>query len=346
MTRMRGAAPPLRRIVPPTAGPSLACDLSLGACRWRSRPSCAENELARPIFDGREELAERVRDFWSDAARGHLLHRDADAGPPRRLPSETDPERLWAAIEAAVATMPARPGPGVRDPRGPRSVFLDRIGHTQGVARLAASLHWTCSARSGSPSTNCGRPPSRCLIESGAQAVTPARARARPSPRSSTVVLRLYLRGCCRHHRTARRSGSSLLVVPCLFFGRSLYLEFPGLTLIGAGMRRARRHGLGPVPSRWRGGSRRWPTPPGWPCCISWPPGPARSATWPPHSGWPSRRSACTSSCSAKPAWSRPSGSRAPAAAGRRRRRGHALARPPRRGGAPDTQGPARPATT
>jgi DNA-binding transcriptional ArsR family regulator len=33
-------------------------------------------------------------------------------------------------------------------------------------------------------------------------------------------------------------SGYPLLVVPCLFFGNSLYLEFPGLTLIGVGLQR------------------------------------------------------------------------------------------------------------
>ena len=33
-------------------------------------------------------------------------------------------------------------------------------------------------------------------------------------------------------------SGYPLLVVPCLFFGNSLYLEFPGLTVIGSGFQR------------------------------------------------------------------------------------------------------------
>jgi ArsR family transcriptional regulator len=33
-------------------------------------------------------------------------------------------------------------------------------------------------------------------------------------------------------------SGQPLLVVPCLFFGNGLYLEFPGLTLVGAGLQR------------------------------------------------------------------------------------------------------------
>jgi DNA-binding transcriptional ArsR family regulator len=33
-------------------------------------------------------------------------------------------------------------------------------------------------------------------------------------------------------------SGQPLLVVPCLFFGQSLYLEFPGLTLVGSGFER------------------------------------------------------------------------------------------------------------
>jgi DNA-binding transcriptional ArsR family regulator len=33
-------------------------------------------------------------------------------------------------------------------------------------------------------------------------------------------------------------SGYPLLVVPCLFFGKSLYLEFPGLTVVGSGFQR------------------------------------------------------------------------------------------------------------
>jgi ArsR family transcriptional regulator, arsenate/arsenite/antimonite-responsive transcriptional repressor len=33
-------------------------------------------------------------------------------------------------------------------------------------------------------------------------------------------------------------SGQPLLVVPCLFFGKSMYLELPGLTLIGSGFQR------------------------------------------------------------------------------------------------------------
>ena len=31
-------------------------------------------------------------------------------------------------------------------------------------------------------------------------------------------------------------AGQPLLVAPCIFFGKSLYLEFPGLTLIGTGI--------------------------------------------------------------------------------------------------------------
>jgi ArsR family transcriptional regulator len=33
-------------------------------------------------------------------------------------------------------------------------------------------------------------------------------------------------------------SGYPLLVIPCLFFGKSLYLEFPGLTVVGSGFQR------------------------------------------------------------------------------------------------------------
>jgi DNA-binding transcriptional ArsR family regulator len=33
-------------------------------------------------------------------------------------------------------------------------------------------------------------------------------------------------------------TGYPVLVVPCLFFGKSLYLEFPGLTIVGSGFQR------------------------------------------------------------------------------------------------------------
>ena len=101
--------------------------ISPGSSHVAARPSMqARYPQLAEMFDGREDLADASATFWGDAPEEDLLHRDADAGPPRRRLCATDPDVLWAAIERAVATVPLDLDDAVGDPRGPR-IFLDRF---------------------------------------------------------------------------------------------------------------------------------------------------------------------------------------------------------------------------
>src|ERR1700744_1093609 len=121
-------APPRKSV---RATPSLATDLS-----WllsvAARPSMQTRypKLAE-IFDGREDLAARVHSFWSDATdefsseemcftEMQVLVQQAG------VIGTTDPDVLWAGIEAAGATVPLARAMPSETPED-RAIFLHRF---------------------------------------------------------------------------------------------------------------------------------------------------------------------------------------------------------------------------
>src|ERR1700685_3063688 len=90
-----------------TAAASLVSDLSW-LLHVAARPSMqARYPKLAEMFKGREDLADRVRNFWNDCSAEEscftemqVLAQHADAV------SVTEPDVLWSAIEEAVATVP------------------------------------------------------------------------------------------------------------------------------------------------------------------------------------------------------------------------------------------------
>ena len=96
------------------------------------------------MFNGREDLAERVRSFWDDGSEEMCFTEMQVLAHHGGAICATDPEALWQAIEAAVATVPLGTRHAVGVPRGARR-RRRALPPAQGVAR----------ARCGRTSTSC-----------------------------------------------------------------------------------------------------------------------------------------------------------------------------------------------
>src|SRR5271165_5692737 len=81
------------------AAPSLACDLS-----WllsvAARPSMqARYPQLAEMFDGREDLADRVRGFWGEGSEETCFTEMQILAHQAGAMAETDADALWRAIE-------------------------------------------------------------------------------------------------------------------------------------------------------------------------------------------------------------------------------------------------------
>src|SRR3984885_4138665 len=107
-----------------SAAPSLATDLS-----WllsvAARPSMqARYPKLAEMFKGREDLATRVRNFWDDCSEEICFTEMQGLAHHAGALSETDPNLLWSAIEAAVATVPLDLVMSSESPED-RAIFID-----------------------------------------------------------------------------------------------------------------------------------------------------------------------------------------------------------------------------
>ena len=120
-----------------TAAPSLATDLS-----WllsvAARPSMqARYPKLAEMFNGREDLADRVRSFWDDGSDEICFTEMQVLAHHAGALSETDPDALWQAIEAAVATVPLdleMPSESAEE----RAMYLDRFRRLRESPELRA----------------------------------------------------------------------------------------------------------------------------------------------------------------------------------------------------------------
>ena len=111
------------------------------------------------MFNGREDLAERVRNFWDDGSEEMCFTEMQVLAHHAGALCATDPEALWQAIERPVATVPLDLDDAVGE--RPRSVAVTATAS----AGSRSPPSWcartsTSSGRSGRPSTTCGN--SRC----------------------------------------------------------------------------------------------------------------------------------------------------------------------------------------
>jgi DNA-binding transcriptional ArsR family regulator len=224
-------APAPRRTL--RSSPSLACEIC-----WISvaiRPEwCHEIALIEELLGHRTDLVERVCSFWGDAdgdtcfAEMQVLAHHAGAL------GETNPAALWAALEAALPTVPTDLPLESETPEN-RLLILERLRRLKESPALFRSYLELLQAL-WAP-VDAVWQPALPLIEMRGREVVAEIEGGRPlheyMGEACTIFTERYDEICGRVE-----SGYPLLIVPCLLFGRGLYLEFPGLTLIGAGFQR------------------------------------------------------------------------------------------------------------
>ncbi|MGP0031784.1 MAG: ArsR/SmtB family transcription factor [Acidimicrobiales bacterium] len=216
------------------SAPSLACDLS-----WfisvAQKPSWRPHfPLASELLTERDDLADRVRSFWADCGPETCFTEMQVLAFHAGALGETSPTALWAALEAAVATVPTDM-PLESESAEDRAVFLERLERLKTSPALVRS-YLQLLRDVWEPVDEIWQAAVPMLDESGRHVVTQLE-NGRPLEElvsSSCEIFHSWLPTI-----NARiDSGRPLLVVPCLIFGKSLYLEFPGLTLVGAGFHR------------------------------------------------------------------------------------------------------------
>ena len=216
------------------SAPSLATDLSWVlsvALRadWRPKFPSVSEQLAR-----REALVERVRAFWSDSEETCFTEMQVLAHHAGAL-EETSPPALWAALEGAISTVPTDLGLESESPQD-RRIFLERLVRLKESPTLFRS-YLDLLRDVWEPFDEIWQPALPLLREAGQQVV---------AEMESGRTLKEVTRGeSCEIFKASLGeiteridAGYPLLVIPCLFFGNSLYLEFPGLTVIGSGLQR------------------------------------------------------------------------------------------------------------
>ena len=159
-----------------TAAPSLACDLS-----WllsvAARPSMqARYPQLAEMFNGREDLADRVR-LLGRRIRGDLLHRDAGPGPPRRRAGRDRPRRAVAGDRAAVATVPLDLEMPSESPEE-RATYLDRFRQAPGVARASCGRTSSSSREVWAPVDDMWQQALPVIEEAGRHVVAQYEARS------------------------------------------------------------------------------------------------------------------------------------------------------------------------
>ncbi|HEY1828153.1 MAG TPA: metalloregulator ArsR/SmtB family transcription factor [Acidimicrobiales bacterium] len=215
------------------ATPSLATDLiwALSVAVNQSTPE--KQRMRAELFAGREELAGRVRAFWGDNAvddacftEMHVIAHHAGAI------SETDPDALWAAIEEGAQTVPLDLPLESEDPDY-RLRFLARMEKLQNSPDLRRR-YIALLKEVWEPINERWQASLPILYETGRHAVE--QIERRPFHEVVRVDCNTFHSRIPIITAQLETGAHTLLVVPCLFFGCSLYLEFPGMTLLGMGV--------------------------------------------------------------------------------------------------------------
>ena len=215
------------------AAPSLASDLTWLLC-MAARPTM-QTRYPQPaeMFNGRERLVDSVRTFWDDVSwdlgftEVQVLAHHAGAL------TETDPGRLWLALEQGVATVPLDLEIPSESPEE-RATFLERIRRLRETPNLLAA-YLELLQEVWEPVNDLWQQALPIIEEAGRHLIA-------QFERGRALDLLIPV-GCDTLQAQRPRILSNvttgqlpLLFVPCLFFGSSMYLEFSGLVVIGSGV--------------------------------------------------------------------------------------------------------------
>jgi ArsR family transcriptional regulator, arsenate/arsenite/antimonite-responsive transcriptional repressor len=216
------------------SAPSLVTDLTWVLwialkSEWRDH-----HPLASELLGRRDDLVERIRSFWGEDGPGICFTEAQILAHHAGALGETSPTELWAALERAIPTVPTDLALESESPED-RAFFLHRLERLKASPALVSSYLELLSEVWG-------------LVDEIWQAARPdleELGRRVVGQLESGQGLAEVFGSACETFTTwlpsinARlEAGRPLLVIPCLFFGKSLYLEFPGLTVVGSGFRR------------------------------------------------------------------------------------------------------------
>ncbi len=197
---------------------------------------------AAMVFDDREDLAARVRTFWDEGGgetsftEMHILAHYSGAL------YATDPDVLWEALERGIATVPLDLDVASESPED-LVIFSDRFRRLKESPALVRS-YLALLQEVWAPVNEMWQQ-SLPIIEEAARHFY-----AQYEKGMSLDVL--VTPGCdIFRDRLPQISadiagGKSIAFIPCLFFGSSLYLDFPDLVMIGLGV------GMGDTEARAR----------------------------------------------------------------------------------------------
>jgi DNA-binding transcriptional ArsR family regulator len=216
-----------------TAAPSLACDLSWLLC-VASQPSMqARYPVVAEIFDGRDDLTTRVREFWGDGSQESCFAEMQILAHHSGAFCETNAEAFWSAIGRAVPTVPLDldlPSESWED----LEVYRERFRRLQNSPELLAA-YLQLLKDVWAPVDDMWHQALPLIEEAGQQVVAQYERSQTLEPLIPTGcdILAERLPSIVSDVEAGR---TELLFAPCLFFGTSMYLEFPGLVIIGTGV--------------------------------------------------------------------------------------------------------------
>jgi DNA-binding transcriptional ArsR family regulator len=215
-----------------SASPSLVSDLS-----WllsvAARPSMqARYPQLAEMFNGREDLADRVRGFWGEGADETCFAEMQVLAHHAGAMTETEPEAVWRAIERAVTTVPLDLDMPSETPEELER-YIDRFRSLKESPELVRS-YLDLLREVWAPVDDMWQQALPLMTEAGRQVAAQFERTHSLQPlvthgcdtlrnRSSEILARV-------------EAGTPLLFVPCLFFGSSMYLEFPQLVVLGTGI--------------------------------------------------------------------------------------------------------------
>jgi DNA-binding transcriptional ArsR family regulator len=183
------------------------------------------------MFNGREDLADLVRRFWGDSGSEEICFEEMQIlAQHAGATTETDPDALWRALEGAVSTVPLDLEMPSEQPQD-REVFIDRFRRLKASPKLLRS-YLDLLQRVWAPVNDMWQQALPVMAEAGRHVVAQyERGRTLESlipTGCDTLMSRLPA-----IVSSVETGQQELLFVPCLFFGSSMYLEFPGLVVIG-----------------------------------------------------------------------------------------------------------------
>jgi DNA-binding transcriptional ArsR family regulator len=216
------------------SAPSLACELTWVLWVALKPTSPSKIPMASELLASRPDLSDRIRAFWDDGSAPTcfteiqlLAHHVGALG-------ETSPTAFWAALEGAVATVPTDL-PLESESAEDRAIFNGRLVRLQQSPALVRS-YLDLLRDVWEPVDDIWQSALPELEEAGRRLVAQLEG-GRPLADLVGQHCESFESWLPRINRHID-SGQPLLVVPCLFFGQGLYLEVPGLTLVGSGFER------------------------------------------------------------------------------------------------------------